>query len=168
MMPDAEKRRFGTFLILDLERRGVMFSQALVRSQSGDREAMELLEFIKWVWAEDRQELKDIPCQSSPDRGMLKALGYRVGEAGVETAVRRLILDYLLTEDALPAIHGLGYMREWGLASEETRPAKLRSVLRNLADEKRFDIENNKAVREWTADIAYLDKVGSPARTGGG
>jgi hypothetical protein len=59
----------------------------------------------------------------------VKALGYRVGEAGVETAVRRLILDYLLTEDALPAIHGFGNMREWGLASEETRAAKLRSVL---------------------------------------
>jgi hypothetical protein len=44
MMPDAEKRRFGTFLILDLERRGVIFSRALVRSQSGDRETMELLE----------------------------------------------------------------------------------------------------------------------------
>jgi hypothetical protein len=161
MMTDAEKR-FRTFLFLDLEHRGVMFSHALVRCQLGSREAMDLLEFIKSVWAEDRQELEDIPCQSSPDRGMLKALGYRVGEAGVETAVRRLILDYLLTEDALPAIHGLGYMKAWGLASEEIRPAKLRRVLRNLADEKRFDIENDKAVREWTADIAYLDQVGSP------
>src|ERR1700720_1605278 len=110
MMIDAEKR-FRTFLCLDLERRGLMFSRALVQSQLGSREAMDLLEFIKWVWAEDRQQLKDIPCQSSPDRGMLKALGYRVGEAGVETAERRMILNYLLTEDALPAIHGLGYMR---------------------------------------------------------
>jgi hypothetical protein len=30
---------------------------------------MDLLEFIKSVWAEDRQALEDIPCQSSPDRG---------------------------------------------------------------------------------------------------
>jgi hypothetical protein len=111
MMIDAEKR-FRTFLSLDLERRGLMFSHALVRSQRGSREAMDLLEFIKWVCAEDRQQLKDIPCESSPDRGMLKALGYRVGEAGVDTAERRMILNYLLTEDALPAIHGLGYMRK--------------------------------------------------------
>jgi hypothetical protein len=46
-----------------------MFSRAVVRSQSGDREAMELLEFIKWVWVKDKQGLKDIPCQSR-DRGM--------------------------------------------------------------------------------------------------
>jgi hypothetical protein len=74
MMTDAEKR-FRTFLFLDLERRGVMFSHALVRCQLGSREAMDLLEFIKSVWAEDRQELEDFPCQSSPDRGMLKTLG---------------------------------------------------------------------------------------------
>src|SRR5258708_32557881 len=137
MMPDAEKRRFGTFMSLDIERRGAMFSQALVRSKAGDREARALLEFIKWVWEEDRQELEDIPCESSPDRGMLKALGYRVGEGGVATAVRRLILDYLLTEAALPAIHGLGYMRKWGFASEPTRQLKLRWVITNLMYENR-------------------------------
>ena len=52
---------------------------------------------------------------------MLKALGYRVGEAGVETAVRRLILDYLLTEDALPAIHGLWYVRDLGVLHPKER-----------------------------------------------
>ncbi len=74
-MTDAEKR-FRAFLFLDLEHRGVMFSDALVRCQLGSREAMDLLEFIKSVWAKDGQELEDIPCQSSPDRGMLKALGW--------------------------------------------------------------------------------------------
>src|SRR5260370_4869361 len=107
MMTDAEKR-FRTFLFLDLERRGVMLSHAVVRCQPGSREAMDLLEFIKSVWAEDRQELEDIACQSSPGRGMLKALGYRVGEAGVVTALRRVMFEYLLPEDGRPPVPGLG------------------------------------------------------------
>ena len=77
-------------------------------------------------------------------------LGYRVGETGIKTAaVRRLILDYLLTEDALPAIHGLGYMREWGLASEPTRKLKLQWVISNLMHEKWSMGEYDKAVTEW-------------------
>src|SRR5258708_20394543 len=122
MMPDAEKRRFGTFMSLDIERRGAMFSQALVRSKAGDREARALLEFIKWVWAEDRQQLKDIPCQSSPDRGMLKALGYRVGEAGVDTPERQMIFNYPFTEDTLPTIYALCHIRNGDHPTTQTHP----------------------------------------------
>jgi hypothetical protein len=91
---------------------------------------------------------------------MLKALGYRVGETGIKTAaVRRLILDYLLTEDALPAIHGLGYMREWGLASEPARRLKLQWVITNLMNEKWGMGEYDKAVREWKSDLSYVAKT---------
>lgn len=148
------------FFDLGLEDRGVMFRHTLVRSKLANREALELMAFIQAVWMTERGELEDIPCDSSPDLGMLVAVGYRVGEAGVETAIRRLILDYLLTEDALPAIHGLGYMREWGLASEPIRRLKLQWVISNLMHEK-WDIgKHGKAVREWKADLGYLAKVG--------
>jgi hypothetical protein len=56
-------------------------------------------------------------------------------------------------------------MRKWSLASDEERSAKLRSVLCNLSYEKKFDIEHNKAVREWTADIEYLDIVAARTST---
>jgi hypothetical protein len=82
---------------------------------------------------------------------MLSALGYNVGEGGVETAIRRPIIDYLLTQDALPAIDSLGHMREWGHASDPTRQLKLRWVISNLMHEK-WGFGYGKAVREWRAD----------------
>jgi hypothetical protein len=111
------------------------------------------------------QGLNDIPCDASPDRGMLKALGYRVGEEGVEVSERRLILDYLLTEDALPAIDCLGYMRQWGKASEPTRREKLRWVISNLMHEKWGMVDYEKAVKEWKADLAYVASAAGVARS---
>jgi hypothetical protein len=90
---------------------------------------------------------------------MLTALGYRVGELGVERTIRRLILDYLLTEDALPAIHGLGYMRQWGSATESTRQLKLRTVISNLMHEKWNMAWQEKAVRQWKEDLGYVAKA---------
>jgi hypothetical protein len=154
MTTDAEEH----FLFLDVERRGVIFRRALVRSKLGERKAIELLSSIKLVWAYELQELKDIPNGPSPDPGMLKALGYCVGEAGIEATERRLILEYLLTQDALPAIDSLTYMKQWGQASEPKRLEKLRWVISTLMHEKWGMGEYDKAVREWKSDLCYIAK----------
>jgi hypothetical protein len=154
----------STFERKSLVDRGAMFRRALILSQSGDRAASDLLEKIKQFWETERRELPEFGTQSSPNPGMLSALGYHVGEDGVETAVRRPILDYLLTQDALPAIDSLGHMREWGHASEPTRQLKLRWVISNLMHEK-WGFGYDKAVREWRADLAYVAKAAGVGRS---
>src|SRR5260370_14136301 len=94
-----------TFEKKSLVDRGAMFRRALIPSRSGHRAASDLLEKIKQVWETERLELPEFGNPSSPNPGMLIALGYHVGADGVEIAVRRSILDYLLTPDALPAIN---------------------------------------------------------------
>jgi hypothetical protein len=155
----------STFEKKSLVDRGAMFRRALILSQSRQRTASDLLAEIKHVWETERRELPEFGSQSSPNPGMLSALGYHVGEDGFETAVRRTILAYLLTQDALPAIDSLGHMREWGQASEPTRQLKLRWVISNLMHEKWGLVEYGKSVREWKADLAYVAKAAVVGRS---
>ena len=91
-----------------------------------------------------------------PNVGMLKTLGYAVGENGVKTKLRREILDYIM-EGPLPIVASPAYTFEWGEPLTKARYDKLTRSLRAFIDggENREGME--KAIIEWMEDLEYIE-----------
>jgi hypothetical protein len=139
------------------EDRAEMFSKCLVRAAEGDRDAEAILTNIKAIWFAQRFTLKAFVSELSPDPGLLRALGYRVGATGQPTQIRHLILNYLWTSDDLPPIRDEHYMQQWGAPMSRLRATKFITVLRNLISDKRYDARYDLAVSEWLADLEYVE-----------
>lgn len=119
-------------------------------------EAEAIIEAIQTTWAArvkayDFNQYK----ADTPDTGMLKALGYHVGERGEAEALRHKILDYIMT-GTLPPAGSPPYYAEWGEPLTRERYRKLHRVLASSA----AHFENmEKAHREWEDDLVYLEKM---------
>ena len=93
-----------------------------------------------------------------PDEGMLRYLGYHVGETNPTPEVeRRLILDYAFEKD-LPPLNDSQYYSAWGECSAPERLSKLANTIAAFArNAKRRDpIALARAIREWESDLEYL------------
>jgi hypothetical protein len=144
------------FHAADVDSRADIFVRAL--SRLPDPAASSLLNNIQAIWIKERYELLKFVDESSPDPGLLRALGYHVGVTqGRSAEQRRMLLDYLMNNEALPPIKDEAYMVQWGTPRSTMRREKLLRVLGNLAEEKIYDVRFNLAVSDWLQDFNYIE-----------
>ncbi len=93
----------------------------------------------------------------TPDQGVLKTVGYKVGNDGISKEVREYLLDYILTSQ-LPPIGTPAYIAEWGKESSALRYRKLHRVIRVLASSAKTLGYMIKAETEWEEDLLYIEK----------
>lgn len=91
-----------------------------------------------------------------PETGLLKWLGYAVGQNGETAPVRRRILDRVMSAD-LPLVSSPAYMDEWGETHSAKRYFKLRRTLGAFADNCSRRPSFELACSHWEADIAYVE-----------
>lgn len=91
------------------------------------------------------------------EEGLLKFMGYAVGQLGAYRTRRRQVLDYVFNEK-IPKVQSYEYMAGWGEPSSAKRLQKLANSLatfaRNAKRRRTSDMEH--AIAEWEEDLAYL------------
>lgn len=93
----------------------------------------------------------------APQEGVLKAIGYRVGNNGISEPKRHQLLDFAIT-GTLPPVGSPAHMAEWGEPCSRTRYAKLHRVIRVLASSARTLGNMEKAAEEWEEDLLYIEQ----------
>ncbi len=91
------------------------------------------------------------------EEGLLKFMGYAVGQKGAYTTRRLQVLDYVFNE-RVPKVQSYEYMEEWGAPKSSRRLEKLVNSLaafaRNAKRNRTRDM--GSAVVEWEEDLKYL------------
>ena len=100
------------------------------------------------------ESLKDIS-DERPETGLLKVMGYKVGNDGESTQVRRDILEAIY-RGPIPHVHSIAYMEEWGKDGTKKRFNKLRNTLWGLRNRMRSSAD--LAREHYTNDIKWLDE----------
>lgn len=97
--------------------------------------------------------------------GLLKFMGYAVGQNGCYRTRRREILDYIF-HGSLPQVHSKKHMEEWGANRSSARLKKLANCIASFARtaKRRRNASMELAIAEWEEDLAYLkEKYYRPA-----
>lgn len=137
-----------------------LFSNAMNLIEKGQRvqEAEDVIKEIEIEWEERlKKYLFADEKADRPSRGMLKTIGYAVGNDGVGTARRQLLLDHLI-QGTLPFCGSPAYMAEWGYPNSKKRYRKLRDVLSQLVYKNRNFQEMAAAIIHWQTDLEYIKK----------
>lgn len=128
----------------------------LLKNEKVD-EAEAIIEKIQSTWETRVRAYKFNNYKAdTPDKGMLTALGYHVGESGEPEKLRHKILDYIMY-GTLPPAGSPPYYEEWGQPLTRQRYRKLHRVLRVLASSSAHFSNMEKANREWEDDLIYLE-----------
>ena len=106
----------------------------------------------------------DIPqgIEFSPEEGVLRLLGYRVGKGGLSTPERRKVLEmvYKLPLASLPRVAN---WQEWGEAQSSARLGKMQRCLLTFAEQSlRRRAPLLEAVEAWHADARWVTETFSP------
>ena len=119
-------------------------------------EALNLLTQIEHEWKKRLDNyLNGDQKATRPDQGMLKTIGYKVGNDGMIYTKRRLLLDRVIN-GVLPFCGSPSYMAEWGDPKTKQRFKKLRDVLNQLIFKNRNFPEMDVAVGDWSEDLKYI------------
>ncbi len=120
-------------------------------------EAERAIAAIQDTWSDRvrRQQFQDYKADT-PEEGMLKSVGYKVGENGESYEVRHRLLDFLI-EGVLPPAGSPPYYEDWGEPSSKQRYRKLHRVIRVLASSASHFSNMEKAAREWEDDLIYIE-----------
>ena len=91
------------------------------------------------------------------EEGLLKFMGYAVGQKGSYRNKRQQVLDYVFNEQ-VPKVQSLEYMAEWGAPRSDTRLKKLANSLATFSRNarRRRNSDMNQAIVEWEEDLSYL------------
>jgi len=91
-----------------------------------------------------------------PETGLLRFMGYTVGDNGINQFRRQKILNTIF-EGLLPNVNSPEYMEEWGIPQTAKRLKKLaNSIAAFVRNSKRSSIDMSKAISEWENDLEYL------------
>lgn len=137
--------------------------EAIVRDKPTKATAETRLEEINAVWqarlgAATAGQYK----ADSPEVGVLKTIGYRVGLDGLPLSGRRLRLDYVMS-GVLPFVGSPTHMHEWGEPLSPVRYRKLHRVLAGFATSAKSQGPHMvHAAEDWTEDLAYIERVWKP------
>ena len=91
------------------------------------------------------------------DQGLLKFMGYAVGQKGAYRNRRQQVLDYVFNEK-VPKVQSNEYMAEWGEPKSTDRLKKLADSLATFARNarRRRSSDMDHAIAEWEEDLKYL------------
>lgn len=111
------------------------------------------------VQAEFRRRTEAAGLQASyvqtPEVGLLRTIGYSVGNTGESTHTRQLLLDYVMSQE-LPFVGSIPYMLAWGPPLSVTRFNKLVRTLESFATNAEDRPALALACDHWWADRDYV------------
>ena len=111
---------------------------------------------IKIEWS---KRLEEGDQTGYPDEGLMRTMGYRVGDTqGIKAEYRKLIMSEIL-EGPIPFVNSPAYMREWGSDGSLTRFNKMQRFL-NSEINSPLQRNNYRAISEWKDDLAWLKVEG--------
>lgn len=93
----------------------------------------------------------------TPPEGVLKAIGYKVGNDGLPEAKRQQLLDFAI-QRILPPVGSPAYMAEWGPPCSLKRYRKLHRVIRVLASSAKTLGNMDVAASDWEDDLIYIEQ----------
>lgn len=133
-----------------------------VRLISNDRfpDAPAVIECIEEEWGNRLAQAKDGDYRATtPNIGMLKSMGYAVGESGEKTPIRRFILDKIMTAN-LPIVGSPAYTFEWGDKDSTKRYKKLHRTIQSFISGAITRNQPNweKAIIEWQEDLDFIEE----------
>ena len=90
-------------------------------------------------------------------RGLLKFMGYSVGQNGGIRSERQYILDYVYNE-RIPRVNSHLYMDEWGDPKTTPRLHKTADSIASFVRmaKRRDDADMELAISEWEEDLTYI------------
>lgn len=137
---------------------------------SRDKQVEQALKVKKAIQVEWKSRLEAFHSGNykadTPDVGILKTIGYRVGNDGLPEHKRRILIDYVLSE-ILPPVGSPAYMAEWGEPETAERYRKAHRVIRVLASSAKTLGNQDKAASDWEADLAYMEQAWGHLKYGG-
>lgn len=94
------------------------------------------------------------------DQGLLKFMGYAVGQKGAYRNRRQQVLDYVFNE-RVPKVQSNEYMAEWGEPKSTCRLKKLADSMATFARNarRRRSSDMDHAIAEWEEDLRYLKET---------
>ena len=93
----------------------------------------------------------------TPSVGLLKAMGYSVGNNGETIETRREIIDYIMTKP-LPPISSISYMASWGDPLSQRRYQKLSRTLESFVSNSHSRGSMDLACYQWEQDLLYIQE----------
>lgn len=93
----------------------------------------------------------------TPEKGVLRTIGYHVGNDGIGEKKRRLLIDYLLSGE-LPPVGSPAHMAEWGNPNSRERYRKAHRVIQVLKSSAKTLGNMSKAEKEWGEDLRYMEE----------
>lgn len=97
----------------------------------------------------------------SPETGVLKTIGYRVGRQGEKTKTRWALLDFVMRGE-LPFVGSPAHMAEWGEPNGLVRYRKLHRVLAGFRTSAANRPELAQAFADWAEDLDWLETEWRP------
>lgn len=145
----------------DVQLQELFRNTARIAAVGGPQKA-EADQIIAAIGAEWRKRLQEISAKPNgrrrnefPPLGMLRALGYRVGKGPENRAMRRFVLDYIVTRE-LPFVDSLAYLEEWGATRSPERLRKLTNTIASFIGAAKDRPNMARAVADWSEDLDYL------------
>ena len=93
----------------------------------------------------------------TPSVGLLKIMGYSVGNNGEKMTTRRTIIDYIMTKP-LPPISSISYMASWGDPLSQRRYQKLSRTLESFVSNSHSRGSMDLACYQWEQDLLYIQE----------
>ena len=132
-------------------------AQKLLEKNDENFDARQVIDAIKSEWETRLQLFKQNKYKAAtPENGLLSVVGYKVGNEGEKTSIRRKLLDFIMSEN-LPPVGSPAYIAEWGEKMSKDRYRKLHRVIRVLASSGKTKGNRDKAVIEWEEDLECLE-----------
>lgn len=94
----------------------------------------------------------------SPDVGVLRRIGYRVGKDAVPATRRHALLGHVMFR-SIPFVGSLTYMAQWGEPGTEVRYRKLHRVLAGFRTAAQSRDDRAKALKDWNQDLGHIEQI---------
>jgi hypothetical protein len=139
--------------------------RAIIENNKFAPQARAQLEQINDIWSHRlKLAASGLYKADTPTVGVLKTVGYQVGNSGEKSARRREILDFVMSS-RLPPVGSPAYMLEWGEPNSKERYRKLHRVLTVFRSGGLHDPKMDQACRDWGDDLAYIEAKWRPRGT---
>ena len=131
---------------------------AIMENKPNKADAETLIGEINAVWQKrlSAAEAGDYKAES-PEIGVLKTAGYKVGNDGLATSARWALLDHIMS-GVLPFVGSPAHMREWGEPNSLARYRKVHRVIASFGTSARNQDWLAKAFNDWSEDLDYLER----------
>lgn len=130
---------------------------SILEDKPNRKQAEDMISKINDVWCRRSQSQGRPPSTESPDIGVLKVVGYSVGNSSkLSPKERHVLLDYVMV-GILPFVHSSSHMDEWGEPNSQARYRKLHRVLASFRTGAANRLELAIAFEEWDKDVAYIE-----------